>query len=260
VSLDYEKRRDLLSRTVTMVRDFLMEEVYHDSDINQLANEWGMTPLHTRNLVSSEPPIMHDLLQIMSLTALDFGIVMRDPATGKEVTFFAAENLANEDEGSIQSEEVQFYNGSDKKGEDPLSDRDCGLSFLPKVHSRVILYDADGNEILPEAVEVDGSFDVDKEIGEDIVEAEFSEFTQRDIEEFESKCENCLDEQRLPDSTLCFNCDILGVDYDMPEDPERPEDYEPLELLASVDRKARTADFQTRRLLRAANLLKEETS
>lgn len=259
MSLDYEARRDLLSRTITMVRDFLMEEVYHDVDDPQLADEWGITLLHVRNIIASNPPIMHDLLQILSLTSLDFGIVIRDPSTGKEVTFFAAENLADEDKGSVQTEEIQYY-GSDKKGNDPLSDEDAGLDFLPEINPRVIIYDALGNKIHKEPLEMDGSFDIDKELGEDTIEAEFSELTQRDLDEFETKCENCLDEQRLPDSLLCFNCDALGIECVRPEEPERPEDYEPLELLAIVNQHNRSAVFQTNRLLKAGNFLKKDSS
>ena len=263
MSLSYEKQRDLLSRTVSMVRDFLMEEVYHDTDALALSKEWGTTYQHVKNLTGSQPPVTHDLLQLLDYTSLDFGMVIRDPATGKEVTFFAAENLAGETKHSSQTEEIQHY-GPDKKGDDPLSDEDAGLDFLPKCHT--ILYDAQGNEVpekslrqqLETPIECDGNFDVDKELGEDTIEAEFSEITQRDLDDFATKCENCLDEERLPDSMLCFHCTALGIECSPPEDPERPGDYEPLELLAVVDQRAQRTQHQSIRLLKAAGMLKGE--
>jgi hypothetical protein len=182
-------------------------------------------------------------------------MVIRDPATGKEVTFFAADNLASHLEYETQTEEIQVY-GSDKKGVDPLEDEESGIDFLPRQHT--ILYDAQGNEIKEEPVECDGNFDVDKELGEDTIEAEFSEITQRDLEEFETKCENCLEGERLPDSMLCFHCTALGIECSPPEDPERPEDYEPLELLAVVDRRAQRTKDSSIRLLQAAGMLKGE--
>jgi hypothetical protein len=250
----YDKLRDLQSRTMQMVRDFLMEQVYHDTDAQELAKEWGTTYQHVNNLTKANPIIATDMLQMLEYTSLDFGIVVRDPATGKEVTFFAADNLASHLEYETQTEEVQIY-GSDKKGVDPLEDEEAGLDFLPKIHSRTILYDASGNEIPEEPIEVDGNFDVDKELGEDTIEAEFSELTQRDLEEFENKCENCLEGERLPDSMLCFACDARGVECSPPEDPERPEDYEPLELIASVDRRAQRTKEHSERLLGAAGML-----
>ena len=253
--LNYEEIRDLLSRTVKMARDFLMEEVWHDATPEDLAKEWGTTYQHVQNLTDARPVIMHDLLQICSYAELDFGVVIRDPSSGKEITFFAANNLASHLDVEMQTEEVQYY-GSDKKGDDPLSDEDAGLDFLPKCHT--ILYDASGNEIPEKPVECDGSFDVDKELGEDTIEAEFSELTQRDLDDFATKCENCLDEERLPDSMLCFHCTALGIECAPPEDPERPEDYEPLELLAVVDQRAQRTKDSSIRLLQAAGMLKGE--
>lgn len=252
---DYERHRDLLSRTISMVRDFLMEEVYHDTDPQDLAKEWGTTFQHVKNLTTSEPVSIHDILQILDFTSLDFGVVIRDPSTGKEVTFFAAENLASHLEHSTQTEEIQYY-GSDKKGDDPLSDEEAGLDFLPRQHT--VLYDANDEVISKEPIECDGNFDVDKELGEDAIEAEFSELTQRDLEDFGTKCENCLDEERLPDSMLCFHCDALGIECSSPEDPERPEDPESLELLAVVDRQAQRTQHNSTRLLKAAGMLKGE--
>lgn len=252
---DYEKHCDLLSRTISMVRDFLMEEVYHDTDPSDLAKEWGTTYQHVLNLTTREPVIMHDLLQLLDFTSLDFGVVVRDPSTGKEVTFFAAENLASHLEHSTQTEEIQYY-GSDKKGDDPLSDEEAGLDFLPRQHT--ILFGDKDEVIQQKLVECDGDFDVDKELGEDTIEAEFEELTQRDLEDFETKCENCLDEERLPGSMLCFHCDALGIECSPPEDPERPEDPEPLELLAVVDRQAQRTQHNSVRLLKAAGMLKGE--
>ncbi len=262
--LKYDELRDLTSRTLRMVRDFLMEEVYHDADSQELAKEWGTTYQHVNNLTKAEPPILHDLLQMLSFTALDFGVVIRDPATGKEVTFFAADNLASHLEYETQTEEIQTY-GSDKKGVDPLEDEESGIDFLPRIHERSMLFDANGQEIRGKVVDgsytiEDETFDVGKELGEDTIEAEFSEITQRDLEEFETKCENCLEGERLPDSMLCFHCDALGVECSPPEDPERPEDYEPLELLASVDQRAQRAKHHSERLLKAAGFIKEEAS
>lgn len=268
MSLKYDELRGLLSRSVIMVRDFLMEEVYHDSDAAELAKEWGTTFVKVKGLTEAENPSTHDLLELLNYTSLDYGIAIRDPATGKEVTFFAAHNLASDHDYDSQTEEIIQY--------DPMNKSESGLDFLPKVHERVELYDAAGNLILKDPVEVDGSYDLDAadvpsesdfklddpesfdlegELGEDIIEAEFSEITQRDLDEFATKCENCLELERLPDSMLCFACTALGVECSPLEDPERPEDYEPLELLAKVDHHARQAEFQSRRLLRAGKLL-----
>jgi hypothetical protein len=260
VPLKYDELRDLMSRTICMVRDFLMEEVYHDADAHELAKEWGTTYQHVNNLTKASPPIMHDMLQMMSFTGLDFGVVIRDPATGKEVTFFAAENLASHFKYETQTEEIQHY-GSDKKGVDPLEDEESGIDFLPRHHT--VIYDAKGNEIRGKMVDgsytiEDQDFDVNKELGEDTIEAEFSEITQRELEEFETKCENCLEGERLPDSMLCFHCTALGIECSPPEDPERPEDYEPLELLAVVDQRAQRTKDNSIRLLNAAGMLKGE--
>jgi hypothetical protein len=273
VSLKYDELRGLLSRSVLMVRDFLMDEVYHDIDAEEVSKEWGTTVTKVKGLTEAENPATHDLLELLNYTSLDYGIAIRDPATGKEVTFFAAHNLASDHAYDSQTEEITQY--------DPLDKRESGLDFLPKVHGRIELYDGKGNLIEEDPVEVDGnynlddvdvpsesdfqlddpeSFDVEGELGEDTIEAEFSEITQRDLDEFENKCENCLDMERLPDSMLCFHCNALGIECNPPEDPERPEDYEPLELMAAVDHHARQAEFQSRRLLRAGKLLlnKEE--
>lgn len=274
MSLKYDELRGLLSRSVLMVRDFLMEEVYHDSTFLDMAAEWETTVQKVKNLTASENPATHDLLELLNYTSLDYGIAIRDPATGKEVTFFAAHNLASDNEYDSQTEEVIQY--------DPMSKSESGLDFLPRNHT--VLYDASGNRVTREPVEVDGqyslddidvpsesdfqlddpeAFDIDGELGEDTIEAEFHELTARDLIEANNDdelCENCIERERLPDSMLCHFCTMAGVECNPPEDPERPEDYEPLELLAIVDHHARNAEFQSRRLLRAGKLLlnKEE--
>ena len=60
----YDQLRDLQSRTMKMVRDFLMEQIYHDTTPDELAKEWGTTFQHVRNLTKAEPLIMQDLLQM----------------------------------------------------------------------------------------------------------------------------------------------------------------------------------------------------
>jgi hypothetical protein len=168
--------------------------------------------------------------------------------------------LASHFKYETQTEEIQHY-GSDKKGVDPLEDEESGIDFLPRQHT--VLYDAQGNEVRGKIVDgsytiEDQDFDVDKELGDDTIEAEFSEITQRDLEDFETKCENCLEGERLPDSMLCFNCDALGIECSSPEDPERPEDYEPLELLASVVDVRAVRQAHSSRMLQAAGMLKGE--
>ncbi|KKM17919.1 hypothetical protein LCGC14_1670900 [marine sediment metagenome] len=268
--LNFEKQRDLLSRTISMVRDFLMEEVYHDTDDQDLAEEWGTTYQHVRNLTTGEPADIQDLLQLLSYTFLDFGLIIHDPATGKEVTFFAAENLASHLEYETQTEEIQHY-GSDKKGEDPLSDEEAGLDFLPLQHS--MLFGADGQRLRDKPIEIecDGDFDTDKELGKDTIEAEFSEITEQElldaVTDMDDLCEYCLDHLRIAGSMLCHYCIEAGIvcppgegpreahDPQEWEDPERPEDYEPLELLAAVDRRAQRTQDNTIRLLQTAGML-----
>ena len=210
MSLKIEKQSDLLSRTVKMVKDFLMEEIWHDENYAELAISWNTTYQHVQNLLSSSHPITHDLLQLCVFGELDFGIVIRDPATGKEVTFFAAENLSGAPEVSCVTEEVQYYSRKEKKA-DPLDDGEIGLEFLPKVQS--ILFDAQGNVIPEKPIEIDGEYNLD----EGILDGEFEEITQRDIEEFMMKCENCMDADRVSDSMLCLQCETSGVECHPPE-------------------------------------------
>lgn len=346
MSLKYDEIRDLLSRTTTLVRDFLMEEVYHDSDMQELAKDWGTTYQHVKNLTESTPILTHELMQLLSYTALDFGMSIRDPATGKEITFYAGNNLASDVEYDCQTEEVLQYD-LNKKGVDPLGDEDSGLDFLPPIH--IQLFDASGKPIPQTVVEIDGEFEVDEngdpddpdedwdeegeeeeedeeddsfsensvpgadeeegdwlpnrqtrpqqiqhcgvrigpkqyvdreedkyapevraffesnfdiedEVGEDVIEAEFQELSKRDLletEDFDS-CENCLEHTRLPDSMLCHYCTTAGVICNPPENSIEQREMDGLELMAVIDRQARFAKERSVRLLKAACMYSEE--
>jgi hypothetical protein len=231
----------LLSRTTKMVRDFLLEEVFHDLTPEQIANELGISDYELSQTMKDDGLIVPDAAGFARAAGLDIGLVIHDPGTGKEITFFAADNFGSKKPFERQTEEFQSY------GEPPpLPVNIDGLDGIPVVN--------------PRTVACDGDFDLDKELGEDIIEAEFQELTERDLldamMDTDEKCENCIEHERLPDSMLRHFCTEAGVICSLPEDPERPEDYEPLELMGFVDHRAQRAQEHSERLLDAAGLLR----
>lgn len=119
-------RDDLLERTILMARAYLMDEIYHDADAAELSEQWVVSQSHVRVLTSSGAPFMIDLLEILQHTKLDFGIAIRDPSSGKEITFFAANNLSGEQELARTTEEVINYA--------PRAAPTSGLDFLIRHH------------------------------------------------------------------------------------------------------------------------------
>lgn len=253
----YSKYRELMARTCKMVRTFLIEEIYHDEDVDATAEEWGVSPRCAEFLLTGDRLIPVDLLAILDHTGLDFGVVVRCPASGREVTFFAADNLAGEDEGTEQrTEEVVHYDPKPKGGK--------GL---------------DGIEVVHEVVQiVDGNFDVDEP-------DEFDEVLPRDVKDLDAwcdrceeglalegttrcihctddsqeipvdldnLCEYCLDQERETDSMLCHGCADAGIEC-APPDHLEPEHC--LEVLASIDRQAEHAQSYTQRLLAESHRL-----
>jgi hypothetical protein len=207
-----------------MVRDFLMEEVWHDTPVEQLATEWEVSPNRVDLILGKYSPqgesTMLDLVDLLSYTQLDFGITIRDPVTKKEITFFAADNLASDSTYDQQTEEVVNYEMLDK-----------GLEGIPVVNTPVKT--------------VDGDYDIS--------DAEFEEIH---TELGEQLCENCLIEEKIPESMLCQTCTDAGVECHSPES-DAP-DGDPEELMAVVDRNAQVARDYSESLLRRAGLLKEE--
>jgi transcriptional regulator with XRE-family HTH domain len=293
----------LLSRTTKMVRDFLLEQVLHGLTDVQLAKELGVSVHYVHGMTGDKELIAPDAAILCRALGLDLGFAIRDVHTGKEVTFYAADNFGSKKDYETQTEEVQHYDDVDVEVDDLVE----GLDGIPVIHQVV-----DGSYTVedeptwtqrlgldPDAATLDEwsmaptgavikyaeslseserenlikefesrhetshlaqaiNFDVERELGEDTIEAEFSEITQRDLEEFENKCENCLEEDRLADSRLCFHCDALGIEASPLEDPERPEDYEiePLHLIAQVDARAQRTKEHSERLLEQAGMLR----
>lgn len=317
----------LLSRTTKMVRDFLLEKVFHDLTEEQLAKELGQDIHSTRRILSNGELIAPEAAIMCRALGLDMGFVIRDVGTGKEVTFYAADNFGSKKPYETQTEEIQAY-GLDKKGVEEVED---GLDFIPVAHEVVdgsfvvdedeeeeedladlefLDEDDDDDEDWDEEGEEDEldeeeedeahyvkpspgaeeeeeggeytrfcddpldkydpevraffnfsdggeDFDVEAALGEDSIEAEFEEIIQRDLEDFMTKCENCMELDRLPDSMLCHPCTEAGVICHPPEDLERREDYEPLELMALVDHRAQQTKDHSLRLLQTAGLLQQ---
>jgi hypothetical protein len=255
-----------------------MEEIYHDANATELAELWGTTKFAAEQ-VMHQTPFMHELLKLIHYSGLDFGIVIRDPAANKEVTFFAENNLSGEPGSFSQvSTEIVDY-GSDKKGD---SHDGKGIDFLSRVNP------------------FDPAFDLKAALGEDTIEAEFQEVDRRDLQEaftptiskgslrrieaarqvvgsyvFVSQqamlddrssdglCEDCLDHAKIPDSHLCYFCTMKGSEI-LPESEggkilyQREEgEVENQELRAKVIRHAQETNEHSLRLLKAAGLLTE---
>lgn len=240
---DYKGTRDLLSRTCCMVRDFLLEKVYHDALPEDLADEWGTTYRHVKNILKDDM-LPAELLTVLQFSGLEFGVTIRDPGSGKEVTFFAANNLVEDDDVPQVIEETIVYDGSDKKGEkggEGIPDT------IPRVHTVI-----NGSYNIEDEKPARNPF----EDPEGVIDAEFSETTQRDIEELSNLCENCYEGERLPDSMLCHPCTEAGVICNPPDDSSE-EEVDPLELIASVHARAEQARQQSDHLLALASGLKD---
>lgn len=95
-------------RTMQMVRDFIFETVYPHWNMETIAEDMGTTEARLRRLVESEKPSFSDLLVLLSLTEIDFGITIRF-GNGREVTFFAGDNFGTK-EGveQVLEEDVQY--------------------------------------------------------------------------------------------------------------------------------------------------------
>lgn len=240
---DYKGIRDLLSRTCCMVRDFLLEEVYHDCLPEELAEEWGTTYQHVNNILQDDM-LPTELLTVLQFSGLEFGVAIRDPGSGKEVTFFAANNLAEpeDDEDTMDriTEEVIVYDGSDKKGDEGRKPGEGIPDTIPRIHAIV-----DGSYTIDEKDSPKNPFE------DDVIDAEYSEITERDLREMTEMCENCLSNERIPDSVLCHFCLEAGVICNPPDDPNEPE-IDPLELMARVNAQAEQAVEKSKHLLELA--------
>lgn len=237
---DYKGIRDLLSRTCCMARDFLLEEIYHDAEAEELAEEWGTTPQHVRNILQNDM-IPMELLTLLQFAQLQFGIAIRDPGSGKEVTFFAANNIVEGDESDVDqtTEQIVAYNGTDKRRG---GESNGGIpETIPRVHAVV-----------------DGSYTIEgpsghpgqdnNPFGTDTIEADFEEVALGDTQDLANLCEFCFSRERIPDSQLCHYCLEAGMVCGPPNNPNEPESN-PLELLAQVSSQAEEAHQKSTRLL-----------
>jgi len=207
---NHKRMRDLQSRTLRMVRDFLLEEVYSQDDFDELAKEWGTTYYFIRRLLHGNDPFDTDILALIEKTRLDFGVVIRDPGTGREVSFFAEDNLSGQSDSSYSQDEIVEYSDASRKS------RGEGIDFLPRVHP------------------MDGDYSLDEEDAADV------EFTEE-----KARCENCLSKPQLPGCVLCEACVEAGVQADSPE-----KLHDPIEVLAAVDAEAERARQRSEHLLR----------
>lgn len=221
---DYTRYRDIQSRTNVMVRDFLLEEIYHDTDPAELAQEWDIEMPLAQRLCRDQNLTFTELFFLLELTGVNVGTVIRDPASGREITFFAMNNLVEEEDDEqiyITEENVDYREG---------------LEGIPRVH------------------EVDGSYTIQEsgvenpfETKEDVIDAEFSEVDRRDLAEIKSStCENCMTNERVDDSRLCHMCLEAGVEA---------SPLDPLELVARVDTRAAEARESSRQLIEQAKSL-----
>ncbi len=251
-ALDHEIR-DFQSRAITMVRDFLLEELYHDADTEELANMWEVGQHEVRSVIEHEHPILAELLRLLHYSGLDFGIALRDPGSEKEITFFADNNLSGEPQPMMTTEEFPRY-GSDKKGEED------GLDFLPIVspmeRTEVIdgdftIIDEDEDPANPESTEYE------ELIARDLLEVFSRAGNQMELDDDEEleRCENCTEHARIPDSMLCHHCTLAGVEC---HSPESAVDDDPALLMALVDHQAQHAKDHSLRLLQTAGLLSDD--
>lgn len=203
----FTELRDLLYRTVKMTRDFILEEVYLNAPVDDLAKDWQKTIEYVEHLTKTPSPELIDLLIMLECSLLDFGITIRDPASGKEITFFAANNLGTkEDREQITEESHQF-----------LSSEEGIPNTIPQIHKRV-----------------DGSYNIDDEDNSYKLPNEDIEYLGVDGEQSESLCENCCSHNRIPDSMLCHYCLEAGIICHSPEDPN-PLESDPIEILAQIN-------------------------
>jgi len=321
--------RKFESQAMRMVRAYLLKEVYHDADHEELAKTWGVKIRKVRQLLLFEIPKFHEIVQLLDLAGFDLGIAIHDPGSGKEVTLYAANNLSGE---APIVPRIKEQTPKYKTPDTIATGSEEGLDFLPVTNERA----------------VDGSFDIGTELGPDAIEGEFQEIDSRDlltvmIEEGQpcggcghqprmagstmcenctrgtdvsessptevqfcercksadhhgeaffcgecgttlvwkatnlvemylrtghqaeldrtresDLCHNCLNHAPIPDSDLCHYCTVMGVECDIPEEPEESE-Y-PLSLNARVDlhKADQSRSSHTERLLRQSGLIESE--
>lgn len=223
ITPDYTRYHDLQQQAIKMVRDYLLEKVYHDISTEQMAQELNIPSELALRLCTSPSLTLTELIYFLDLNQLNFGLFIRDPGAELEVSFLPLDNL--HEDNSEQPQNI-------KESTVHYSSLDADVTVV------------DGDYDTEEEEETEAFF-LEKE--DRVVNAEFGEVSDRSYEEvLENQCENCLEEDRLEDSLLCYFCQQAGVQAD---------DLDELELMARVTIDAGSAQENSRRLLEQANQL-----
>ena len=122
-SLNVTHQDRVLTRAISMVRDFLFEDKYADWGDEALAERWGFTRSMVRMRRVTTKPNMTDLLAMIAGSDLDLGITIRDPVTGREVTFFPGDNITSSLDADQETEEYTDY--------EDMEDRTFDGEYIP---------------------------------------------------------------------------------------------------------------------------------